>query len=77
MLTPPISVANDIERILKGFSWCKGELTRGKAKVAWKEVFKLMNQGGLGLKPLHQGNQDLMVKHVWNIVDGKDSLWAR
>ncbi|GJT79954.1 RNA-directed DNA polymerase, eukaryota, reverse transcriptase zinc-binding domain protein [Tanacetum coccineum] len=33
----PKTTINDIEEVFKDFLWCQGELTRGKAKVAWKK----------------------------------------
>nr|GEW80103.1 reverse transcriptase domain-containing protein [Tanacetum cinerariifolium] len=40
----PKQVIYDIERLLKGFLWCQGELTRGKAKVSWNSVCKPKEQ---------------------------------
>ncbi|GKB10680.1 RNA-directed DNA polymerase, eukaryota, reverse transcriptase zinc-binding domain protein [Tanacetum coccineum] len=34
----PKSVFKDIDKLLKGFLWCQGELSKGKAKVAWNQV---------------------------------------
>nr|GEU45332.1 RNA-directed DNA polymerase, eukaryota, reverse transcriptase zinc-binding domain protein [Tanacetum cinerariifolium] len=65
----------DIDRVLKGFLWCGGELQRGKAKVSWKSVCHPKNQGGLGLKMLGEWNEVLLSKHAWNIVVRKESLW--
>ncbi|GJT29450.1 RNA-directed DNA polymerase, eukaryota, reverse transcriptase zinc-binding domain protein [Tanacetum coccineum] len=48
----PKTVVKEIESLFKGFLWCNGELTRGKARVAWKDVCLPKEQGGLGLKPL-------------------------
>lgn len=48
----PKSVINDINKILKGFLWCQGDLTRGKAKIAWEYVCKPKDEGGLGIKDL-------------------------
>nr|GEV72663.1 hypothetical protein [Tanacetum cinerariifolium] len=33
----------------KGFLWCNGEYKRGKAKVAWVDIFLPKKEGGLGL----------------------------
>ena len=60
----PKAVINDNEKKIKGFLWCNGELTRGKAKVAWKEVCKRKDQGSLGLKPLEQWNNTLLIKYL-------------
>ncbi|GKD96071.1 RNA-directed DNA polymerase, eukaryota, reverse transcriptase zinc-binding domain protein, partial [Tanacetum coccineum] len=34
----PKTVVKEIDKILKGFLWCKGEIKRGKDKVAWKSM---------------------------------------
>nr|GEU87601.1 hypothetical protein [Tanacetum cinerariifolium] len=37
-----------IDQLMCGFLWSHGELKRGHAKVRWKDVWCLKNQGGLG-----------------------------
>ncbi|GJV71495.1 RNA-directed DNA polymerase, eukaryota, reverse transcriptase zinc-binding domain protein [Tanacetum coccineum] len=73
----PKSVIKDINKLLKGFLWCHGELSKGKAKVAWKSVCRPKNEGGLGIKDLGQWNEILMAKHLWNIASMKESLWVK
>nr|GEY57086.1 RNA-directed DNA polymerase, eukaryota, reverse transcriptase zinc-binding domain protein [Tanacetum cinerariifolium]GEZ68052.1 RNA-directed DNA polymerase, eukaryota, reverse transcriptase zinc-binding domain protein [Tanacetum cinerariifolium] len=73
----PFTVIKDIETFFKDFLWCNGELSRGKSGVAWKEVCKPKDQGGLGLKPLDMWNNTLLIKHLWNIVANKESLWVK
>ncbi|GJY23650.1 reverse transcriptase domain, reverse transcriptase zinc-binding domain protein [Tanacetum coccineum] len=73
----PKSVIKDINKLLKGFLWCQGELSNGKAKIAWKNVFRPKNKGGLGIKDLGQWNEVLMAKHLWNIASMKESLWVK
>lgn len=73
----PKSTVNDIEKVFKGFLWCQGELTRGKAKIEWNKVCKPKNQGGLGLKSLENWNETLLIKHIWNLATKKDSLWVK
>ncbi|GJU46306.1 RNA-directed DNA polymerase, eukaryota, reverse transcriptase zinc-binding domain protein [Tanacetum coccineum] len=63
-----------------GVKDCKNlvaKLTRGKAWIAWKDVWKLKDQGGLALKPLDLCNKTLLIKHLWNIVANKESLWVK
>ncbi|GKA23573.1 hypothetical protein Tco_0709606 [Tanacetum coccineum] len=50
-------VIYEINKLLKGFLWCKGEQTKGKAKVSWDAVCKPKDQGGLGLKNLGVWNE--------------------
>ncbi|GJW64567.1 RNA-directed DNA polymerase, eukaryota, reverse transcriptase zinc-binding domain protein [Tanacetum coccineum] len=73
----PKSVVNDINKLLKGFLWCQGELSKGKAKVAWKQVCKPKDEGGLGIKNLSLWNEVLMAKHLWNVATMKESLWVK
>lgn len=71
----PKFVANEIDKLMRGFLWSHGESHRGKAKVKWKDVCSLKVQGGLGIKSLHVWNVSLMTKHIWNIISNKESLW--
>ena len=48
----PKAVIKDIDKLLKGFLWCQGELSKGKAKVAWKLICRPKCEGGLGIKEL-------------------------
>ncbi|GKE08939.1 hypothetical protein Tco_1412490, partial [Tanacetum coccineum] len=70
-------VIYDIERLLKGFLWCQGELTKGKAKVSWNSVCKPKEQGGLGLKNLRTWNEVLLMKHMWNVATKKETLCVK
>ena len=73
----PKVVVRDLEKLFKGFMWSNGDLQKGKAKVAWKDICQPKQNGGLGLKPLEQWNDALLVKHLWNVASGKDSLWVK
>ncbi|GJW18232.1 RNA-directed DNA polymerase, eukaryota, reverse transcriptase zinc-binding domain protein [Tanacetum coccineum] len=73
----PKTAVKDIERILKGFLWCHGDLTRGKAKIAWKTLCKPKCQGGLGFKELGMWNEVLLTRHIWNIAANKESVWVK
>ncbi|GKD27234.1 hypothetical protein Tco_1233448 [Tanacetum coccineum] len=73
----PKSNIKDINRLLKGFLWCQGELSSGKAKVGWSVICKPKDQGGLGLKDINLWNDALLIKHLWNIAAKKDSMWVK
>nr|GEZ79976.1 hypothetical protein [Tanacetum cinerariifolium] len=72
-----ISELKEIEKALKGLLWCQRELKRGAAKVAWKVICGPKSQGCLGIKSLGPWNEALLCKHLWNIIDKKDSLWVK
>ncbi|GJU81687.1 RNA-directed DNA polymerase, eukaryota, reverse transcriptase zinc-binding domain protein [Tanacetum coccineum] len=48
----PKAVIKDIDKVLKCYLWCNGEISKGKAKVSWKNVCKPKNEGGLDIKNL-------------------------
>lgn len=73
----PKTVVKEINKHLKGFLWCQGDLTRGKAKVSWTTICKPKDQGGLGIKDLQLWNEVLIMKHLWNIAAKKDTLWVK
>nr|GEU95971.1 hypothetical protein [Tanacetum cinerariifolium] len=73
----PKHVIYEIDKILKGFLWCQGDLTKRKAKVSWNAVCKPKEQDGLGLKNLCMWNEVLLTKHLWNVATKKDTLWVK
>ncbi|XP_071728294.1 uncharacterized protein [Rutidosis leptorrhynchoides] len=73
----PDAVIHDIEKLLKGFLWCQEDSARGKEKAAWKFVCTPKDQGGLGLKPMKEWNEVLILKQLWKIVERKESLWYK
>ncbi|GJY48856.1 RNA-directed DNA polymerase, eukaryota, reverse transcriptase zinc-binding domain protein [Tanacetum coccineum] len=73
----PKNVIYEINKILKGFLWCQGELTKGKAKISWKSVCKPKEQGGLGIKNLQLWNETLLIKQLWNVIVKKNTIWVK
>nr|GEW14982.1 RNA-directed DNA polymerase, eukaryota, reverse transcriptase zinc-binding domain protein [Tanacetum cinerariifolium] len=61
----------EIEKLLKGFLWCQGLLTSGKAKLAWKRFCMPKDQGGLGIKSVKNWNEVLLIKQLWKIIEGR------
>ncbi|XP_071714971.1 uncharacterized protein [Rutidosis leptorrhynchoides] len=72
----PYGVVDEIDKLLKGFLWSQSEQSKGKAKVAWKYVCVPKDQGDLGLKPLKEWNEVLIVKQIWRILVKDQSLWS-
>ncbi|GKE87084.1 RNA-directed DNA polymerase, eukaryota, reverse transcriptase zinc-binding domain protein, partial [Tanacetum coccineum] len=68
MFILPVSISNEIERLMRDFLLNFGIFKRGKAKVSWKSICKPKVEGGLGIKALDSWNIALMSKHVRNIV---------
>ncbi|XP_071687721.1 uncharacterized protein [Rutidosis leptorrhynchoides] len=73
----PDAIIKEIEKILRGFLWCQGEMKKGKAKVKWDDLCLPKDEGGLGIKRLKYWNIALMATHVWRILNHKESLWVK
>ncbi|KAL2251905.1 UNVERIFIED_CONTAM: hypothetical protein Sindi_2312800 [Sesamum indicum] len=63
----PKKVTNEIEKKLRTFLW-KGTTTSGYAKVAWKDLCRPKDEGGLGLKDISILNRALMTKKLCDII---------
>ncbi|GJW79885.1 RNA-directed DNA polymerase, eukaryota, reverse transcriptase zinc-binding domain protein [Tanacetum coccineum] len=73
----PSGVIRDIEKLLKRFLWNSGDSAQGKARVSWKTVCKPKENGGLGLRSLKEWNETLLLRQLWKIIEGKESLWVK
>ncbi|GKA84815.1 RNA-directed DNA polymerase, eukaryota, reverse transcriptase zinc-binding domain protein [Tanacetum coccineum] len=73
----PKTTIKEIEKALKGFLWCQGDLKRGAAKVAWKVICSPKSKGGLGIKSIGPWNEALLCKHLWNVIENKENLWVK
>nr|GEV14518.1 hypothetical protein [Tanacetum cinerariifolium] len=77
MFILPSRVLADIEQIIRGFLWCHGPMSRGRAKVAWEVVCLPKDEGGLGVRRLDLFNKALMTSHIWKLLSHKESLWVK
>ncbi|GJS02979.1 hypothetical protein Tco_0319487 [Tanacetum coccineum] len=48
-----------------------------KDKVAWKLVCLPKEHGRLGIKSLKKWNEILLIKQLWKVIEGKESLWVK
>ncbi|KAL0294269.1 UNVERIFIED_CONTAM: Retrovirus-related Pol polyprotein from type-2 retrotransposable element R2DM [Sesamum radiatum] len=72
----PKHVIKDIEKRLRNFLW-KGSIETGYAKVAWQQVCRPVDEGGLGIRDIHALNKGLMSRHLWRlIVNERSSIWV-
>ncbi|KAJ9535674.1 hypothetical protein OSB04_un001171 [Centaurea solstitialis] len=72
----PSSIIHELEKMFREFLWAQGEDARGKCKVAWEKVCAPINCGGLGFKRLALWNRALLTKHIWEIINHRNSLWV-
>ncbi|KAL0307935.1 UNVERIFIED_CONTAM: hypothetical protein Sangu_3002100, partial [Sesamum angustifolium] len=72
----PKGILKSLEKKMRRFLW-HGSSGSGIAKVAWVQVCKPKEEGGLGISSLIATNQALMLKQLWRILqhDG-NSIWV-
>lgn len=73
----PVSVTKAIERLIRNFIRGGVEMAQGKGKVAWKDVCKPKDEGGLGIRSIQTRNKTLTAFHIWSILTNRDSLWVK
>nr|GEX07717.1 hypothetical protein [Tanacetum cinerariifolium] len=57
-------ISNWKNKSLKSFLWSHGDSSKGKAKVAWKNICRPKSQGGLGLKDLSETSDSWGWKNI-------------
>ena len=73
----PNKCIQEINSICSAFLWSGPTLSTRKAKIAWDDVCKPKDEGGLGLKNLATANRVSSLKLIWRILSTRDSLWVR
>ncbi|KAL2224649.1 UNVERIFIED_CONTAM: hypothetical protein Sindi_3029000 [Sesamum indicum] len=73
----PKKVINEIEKRLRTFLW-NGTTSSGYAKVAWKDVCRPTDEGGLGFKDISTLNRALMSKKLCDVIRcDRTSIWVQ
>lgn len=72
----PNAVVDEVEQICRSFLWHGNEKSKRGSLVPWSMVCKEKSCGGLGVKPVHLWNQMAVMKNIWEMVQGKQSLWV-
>ena len=69
----PKEVCKVIDQILRSH----GAVGISKAaKVAWDVVCLPIEEGGLGLKRVHDWNKAAITRHLWNIASNSHTIWT-
>ncbi|KAL2252776.1 UNVERIFIED_CONTAM: Retrovirus-related Pol polyprotein from type-1 retrotransposable element R2 [Sesamum indicum] len=72
----PKKVINEIGKRLRAFLW-KGTTNSGYAKVAWKDICRPKEEGGLGFKNISTLNRSLMTKKLCDVIKcDSTSIWV-
>lgn len=74
-MDPPKAVLNRIETICANFLWGEGDYGHKYHWVAWKKCCFPINEGGLGIRRIHDIVTAFSMKLWWQIRT-KASLWT-
>ena len=72
----PSKGIKEVEQLCASFLWTGPALKSTGAKVAWRDISKLKNEGGLGIRPLGDVNKVYGLKFIWRVLSG-DSIWGK
>ncbi|XP_023641338.1 uncharacterized protein LOC111831447 [Capsella rubella] len=72
----PKGCLTTLGRICNAFLWSGAPNSARGAKVAWDTVCTPKEEGGLGLRNLHDINQVFGLKLIWLLFAGNGSLWV-
>lgn len=61
----------------KGFFWDGPEMGRYHCPVGWSYVFHTFEEGGLSVKDLEVTNTRANMRHVWDLVPEKRTIWKK
>ncbi|KAK4733465.1 hypothetical protein R3W88_007726 [Solanum pinnatisectum] len=73
----PKKVLKNITTVCRNFLWSGQENTLKSPLIAWKEVCRSKNEGGLGIMECMTWNEAAITKYVWNIAKKADNLWVK
>ncbi|GJV71423.1 RNA-directed DNA polymerase, eukaryota, reverse transcriptase zinc-binding domain protein [Tanacetum coccineum] len=69
----PRIVIKDINKLLKGFMWRKGELVKGRARVAWDSISKPKDRGGIQVPVFNEIEEDTL---KWVDNEGNKTVFS-
>lgn len=72
----PGNLVNSFELAIREFWWGQGA-KRKMAWIAWAQLCRPKQQGGLGFRDLRSFNMALLAKQGWRILTNPESLMAR
>ncbi|XP_028776836.1 uncharacterized protein LOC114733531 [Neltuma alba] len=73
----PLGMCEDIDRKCRSFLWGCTPQARKMHLVAWEDVCRRKEDGGLGLRTARKQNDAFMTKLGWGLIKRRDALWVR
>ncbi|XP_077228445.1 uncharacterized protein LOC143861405 [Tasmannia lanceolata] len=71
----PAETLNYVEKILRDFIWSGCRLQRRYHPIAWRSLCLPKIEGGIGIRRLADVNRTFQMKHVWNLLQNRDTPW--
>ncbi|KAJ4820428.1 RNA-directed DNA polymerase (reverse transcriptase)-related family protein [Rhynchospora pubera] len=73
----PKRIIKEINSLMAKFFWGKTGQSRYMALVAWKNICKPIEDGGLAVRDLNNFGEALLSKLVWSVISEEDRLWVQ
>lgn len=70
----PNQCIQEINPLCSAFLWSGPVMSTQKANIAWSDVYKPKDEGGLGLRSLSEANIVSCLKFIWHILSSRGSL---
>nr|GEV06483.1 putative reverse transcriptase domain-containing protein [Tanacetum cinerariifolium] len=73
----PVTISNEVERLMRDFLWNFRDFKRGKARIKWANVCKPKDEGGLEslwVKWVHV--YELKGRNFWDVLEKEGSSWS-
>ncbi|OVA05573.1 Endonuclease/exonuclease/phosphatase [Macleaya cordata] len=72
----PKKVFHELTCIFRSFLWDGVDLKLKRPCISWDSICHPYSEGGLGIRNLQIANTATNLRHIWDIVSGKDTLWV-
>lgn len=73
----PVGVIGQFEKLMRSYLWGSSEGRRKVCWVAWEQICKDQQMGGLGLGFLGWKNKALLLKWAWRFGREQNALWRK
>lgn len=74
----PLGICDEVEKVVRAFLWRgDGNKKKGWTSVAWKNICKPKQCGGLGIRRINAMNSVMLGKIGWTLANEPEKLWVK